>query len=75
MNHLKIGGYGLILMFPLKKNLAKFSCNTPGLLIAWDPAFRQRAAVELPLANEHRGLGNENKDIWGGKQMRGQGIQ
>lgn len=44
---MKIGGSEkeLILMFPLKKGLAKFSCNTPGLVIAWEPACRQRATV------------------------------
>lgn len=59
---MKIGGSGkeLTLMFPLKKCLAKFSCNIPGLVIAWEPAFRQRAKVVLPPANEHQRLGNES---------------
>lgn len=44
-------------MFPLRKGLAKFSCDTPGLATAWEAAGTQRATAVLPLANEHRGLG------------------
>lgn len=56
----KIGssGKGLILMFPLRKGPAKFSCNTPSLAAAQEPACTQGATLLLPLDNEHCHLGS-----------------